>query len=74
MFELISLVFDSLDSFTDLQIILTHLAYPITLLGDVGSWGTIQGCLSEQKHSPHLSPNPTVSAWSKHFVQQDITL
>ena len=58
MFELISLVFDSQDSFTDVHIILTHLAYPVTLLGDVGGWGTIQGCLPRTKAFATPFPQP----------------
>ena len=58
MFELISLVFDSQDSFTDVQIILTHLAYPITLLGDVGRWGSTQGCLPRAKAFATPFPHP----------------
>lgn len=58
MFELISLVLDSQDSFTDVHIILTHLAYPITLLGDVGGWGTIQGCLPRTKAFATPFPQP----------------
>ena len=38
MFELISLVFDSQVFLTVVQLILTHLASPITWLGDVRGW------------------------------------